>query len=169
MNLDVSNPSAIPAVPHRAHAAAQPDAMRPRRILVADDDVLVRGSLAAVLESEGFRVDQAHNGREAVARAIAHPPDLVLLDLNMPDWDGWTAFTQLDRVAPLLPVIVITARPNQYPKAVRLNVDAFMEKPLNFPILLRAIRHLIGDGGRHPSRRTVKRSFVTRLLGGAKD
>ena len=102
-------------------------------ILIADDDSLVRGSLAAVLESEGYVVDEARNGIEAVTRAIEHLPDLVLLDLNMPHWDGWTAFSQLDRVTPLLPVIVITARPNQYEKAVRLGVDAFMEKPLNIP------------------------------------
>ena len=93
----------------------------------------MRGSLAAVLESEGYVVDEARNGIEAVTRAIEHLPDLVLLDLNMPHWDGWTAFSQLDRVTPLLPVIVITARPNQYEKAVRLGVDAFMEKPLNIP------------------------------------
>jgi two-component system response regulator DesR len=136
-----------------------------RRILVADDDTLVRGSLAAVLESEGYVVDEARNGREAVAHAIAHTPDLVLLDLNMPDWDGWTAFSQLDRVAPWLPVIVITARPNQYPKAVQLGADAFMEKPLNIPILMRAIEHLtLEKPDRHMRRRTGY-GIVTRLLG----
>ena len=137
------------------------------RILIADDDVLVRGSLAAVLESEGYVVDEAHNGIEAVNRAIKQTPDLVLLDLNMPLWDGWTAFNQLDRVIPLLPVIVITARPNQFEKAVRLGVDAFMEKPLNIPILLRAIQRLTKeDKGRH-LRRITNPSFVTRLLGSA--
>ena len=134
-------------------------------VLIADDDALVRGSLSAVLESEGYLVDEACDGREAVRRAILHPPDLVLLDLNMPGWDGWTAFTQLDRVTPLVPVIVITARPNQYPKAVQLGVDAFMEKPLNIPVLMQAIQHLTSeDSGRHMHRIT-NRSFVTKLLG----
>ena len=91
-----------------------------KRILIADDDSSVRASLAVVLELEGFVVDEAHNGIEAVTRAIEHSPDLVLLDLNMPHWDGWVAFSQLDRVSPLLPIIVITARPNQYEKAMRL-------------------------------------------------
>src|SRR5882672_12727300 len=117
----------------------------PKRVLIADDDSLVRGSLAAVLESEGFVVDEAENGIKAVTRAIEHSPDLVLLDLNMPHWDGWTAFSQLDRVAPLLPVIVITARPNQYERAVRLGVDAFMEKPLNIRSLVRAIKSLTSE------------------------
>lgn len=135
------------------------------RILIADDDALVRGSLAAVLESEGFLVDEAQNGIEAVTRAIEHEPDLVLLDLNMPHWDGWTAFSQLDRVTPLLPVIVITARPNQYAKAVQLGVDAFMEKPLNIPILVQAILRLTSEGDHHHVRRITRRGFVTQLLG----
>ena len=135
------------------------------RILIADDDALVRGSLAAVLESEGFVVDEAQNGVEAVTRAIERKPGLILLDLNMPHWDGWTAFSQLDRVTPLLPVIVITARPNQYQKAVKLGVDAFMEKPLNIPILVGAIKNLTAEDESHHVRRITNRTFVTRLLG----
>jgi two-component system, chemotaxis family, chemotaxis protein CheY len=137
-----------------------------KRILIADDDALVRGSLAAVLESEGYIVDEAHNGIEVVSRAIKQPPDLVLLDLNMPHWDGWTAFSQLDRVKPLLPVIVITARPDQYKEAVRLGVDAFMEKPLNIPILVCAIKLLTNEDENRHVRRITNRGFVTRLLGG---
>jgi CheY-like chemotaxis protein len=135
------------------------------RILIADDDALVRGSLAAVLESEGFVVDEAQNGIEAVTRAIEHKPDLVLLDINMPHWDGWTAFSQLDRVTPLLPVIVITALPNRYETAVKLGVDAFMEKPLNIPILVRAIKRLTKEDEERHMRRITNRSFVTQLLG----
>jgi CheY-like chemotaxis protein len=142
----------------------KPAEMISHRILVADDDALVRGSLAAVLESEGYVVDEACDGVEAVARAVAHTPDLVLLDLNMPRWDGWTAFSQLDRVTPLLPIIVITARPNQYEKAVRLGVDAFMEKPLHIPALVRAIKNLTSEDENRHVRRITNRAFVTKLL-----
>jgi len=136
-----------------------------KRVLIADDDSFVRGSLAAVLESEGFVVDEAQNGIKAVTRAIEHLPDLILLDLNMPHWDGWTAFSQLDRVTPLLPVIVITARPHQYERAVRLGVDAFMEKPLNIPILVSAIKRLTGEDKNRHLRRITSREFTTELLG----
>ena len=153
--LPLSKPQARAAKPGLTH------------VLIADDDPTVRGSLAAVLESEGYVVDEASNGIEAVTRAIQHQPDLVLLDLNMPHADGWTAFNQLDRVTPLLPVIVITARPNQYEEAVRVGVDAFMEKPLNIPVLVRAIKRLTSeDEDRHVSRIT-DRAFVTQLLGSA--
>jgi len=90
-----------------------------------------------------------------------------LLDLNMPHWDGWTAFNHLDRVTPLLPVIVITARPNQYAEAARLGVDAFMEKPLNIPILIRAIKRLTSEDEQRHVRRITNRAFVTELLGRA--
>ncbi len=139
--------------------------MAPHRILIADDDPFVRGSLAAVLESEGFVVDQAQNGIEAVTHALGHTPDLALLDLNMPNWNGWRACCQLDQIRPLLPVIIITARPNQYPKAVELGVDAFMEKPLNLPLLIEAIRQLTDQDKTHQVRRTTNRAFVTQLLG----
>jgi len=149
-----------------SHFTAQAGAAQPARnhVLIADDDSVVRGSLAAVLESEGYVVDEARNGIEAVSHAIEHSPDLVLLDLNMPHADGWTAFNRLDHVTPLLPVIVITARPNQYKEAVRVGVDAFMEKPLNIPILVKAIKRLTSENqDRHLSRIT-NRAFVTRLL-----
>src|SRR5262245_51392126 len=139
-----------------------------KRVLIADDDLVVRRSLAAVLESEGYIVDEARSGIEAVTRAIQNVPDLVLLDLNMPHWDGWTAFSQLDRVAPLLPVIVITARPNQYKKAVELGVDAFMEKPLNIPTLIQAVKRLIAEERRSRARRITKRAIVTELLSGSR-
>jgi DNA-binding response OmpR family regulator len=137
-----------------------------KHVLIAEDDAMVRAALAAVLESEGYDVDKAADGHQAVVHATAHPPDLVLLDLNMPHLDGWRAFTQLDHICPLLPVIIITARPHQYPEAVRLGVDAFMEKPLDFPVLLRAIRQLTHEPERRHTERITDRGFVTRQLNG---
>jgi CheY-like chemotaxis protein len=136
-------------------------------VLIADDDAVVRASLAAVLQSEGYEVDEASNGIEAVTRAIKHKPDLILLDLNMPHADGWTAFSQLDQFNPLLPVIIITARPNQYPEAVRVGVDAFMEKPLDIPILINAVKRLTNEDEQHHEHRITQRTFVTQLLGHA--
>lgn len=137
-----------------------------KRVLVADDDAVVRGALAAVLESEGYAVVQAQDGIETVIQAVEHSADLVLLDLNMPQMDGWRAFAHLDHVKPLVPVIVITARPNQYKEAVRLGVDAFMEKPLNIPLLLGAIKRLVNETPKEHMSRVTSRTFVTRLLSG---
>ena len=141
-------------------------AIAPKRILIVDDDALVRSSLAAVLECEGYEVFEAVDGCTAVKAAVEHRPDLVLLDLNMPNMDGWTAFNKLEQTRPLVPVIVITARPHQYKHAVRLGVDAFMEKPLNFPVLLHAIRKLTVEPEERHTRRITDRHFVTHLLWG---
>jgi two-component system, chemotaxis family, chemotaxis protein CheY len=157
--------------PERSNLSALAAAAKAReasfkRILIADDDALVRGSLAAVLESEGFLVDEAQNGAEAVMRAAQSSPDLILLDLNMPKMEGWTAFTEIDQIRPLVPVIVITARPNQYPEAFRHGVDAFMEKPLDLPVLLKAIRKLTNEPGKRCSRRITARNSTWLLQAG---
>ncbi len=136
-----------------------------KRILVADDDPVVRGSLVAVLESEGYEVDEARDGIETVTRAVERQPDLVLLDLNMPQWDGWTTLSELDRVTSLLPVIVITARPNQYEEAAGFGVDAFMEKPLNFPVLVRVIKRITSEDRNQHIARIANTTFATELLG----
>lgn len=149
---------ATPKLDPETHSAVR------KRVLIADDDPLVRDSLAAVLESEGFLVDEAESGFEAVSHAVHKYPDLVLLDLNMPKLDGWATFAKLDHVRPLVPVIVITARPHQYKEAVRLGVDAFMEKPLNIPNLVRAIKRLTSEDERRHTKRITSRDFVTRLL-----
>jgi len=150
-----------------AACAEKPDGSNApqQRILIADDDPVVRGSLAAVLESEGYVVDEACNGIEAVTRSVEHMPDLILLDLNMPHWDGWTAFKHLGRVSPLVPVIVITARPNQYKEAVRLGVDAFMEKPLNIPVLVGAIKRFTSADHNRQARCATNSCPITELLG----
>ena len=139
-----------------------------KRILLADDDPGVREMLGRVLQSEHYDVILAKTGREAAAKFIADPPDLVLLDLNMPDRDGWTAFRQMNLSHPMLPVIVITARPNQYSQAVDLGVDALMEKPLNLPVLLQAIRELLDETEPERMRRLINPDFKTSFLNAGK-
>ena len=157
--------------PWMAETPARAPAIKPapapfarKRVLIVDDDALVRASLASVLECEGYEVYGAADGQAAVKSAIDHVPDLVLLDLNMPNMDGWSAFTKLEHTRPLIPIIVITARPHQYKNAVRLGVDAFMEKPLNIPVLLRAIRKLTHEPEDRHTKRITNHGFVTRLL-----
>jgi two-component system, sensor histidine kinase and response regulator len=166
MNTPMTLPILAPRVQPSSVSRLTDITLKRKRVLIADDDTVVRTALAAVLESEGYDVDVAADGRQAVLHATAQPPDLVLLDLNMPNVDGWTAFTKLDHVCPLLPVIIITARPHQYQEAVRLGVDAFMEKPLDFPVLLRAIRRLTHEAEKRHTKRITDRGFVTRLLSG---
>jgi CheY-like chemotaxis protein len=115
------------------------------KILLADDDEEVLAALNNVLRSEGHEVIVAANGREAIERFGKGHFDIALLDLNMPVKGGWDTFERLTTIHPLLPIIVITARPDQYPLAVAAGVGALMEKPLDLPLLLRAIEDLLGE------------------------
>lgn len=138
-----------------------------KRILLADDDPGVREMVGRVLESENYVVTFARNGREAAQRFTASVPDLVLLDLNMPDCDGWKTFGLMCNQNPLVPVIVITARPHQLANAVELGVDALMEKPLNLPVLLETIRNLMAETEAERTQRLTNPEFKTVLLGPA--
>ncbi len=114
-----------------------------KTILIADDDATIRESLAALLKAEDYIVRLAENGRIAVRQFMDCRPDLILLDLNMPDTDGWRAFEVLARLAPEMPVVVITARPDQSRRAAEAGIDMLLEKPLDIPVLLETIRHLL--------------------------
>ncbi len=114
-------------------------------ILLVDDDNSIRQSVARLLDAEGFRVQSAANGLEALAIIKRDAIDLVLLDLNMPGKNGWETFQQMSFEAPLVPVIIITARSNQLFPALAAGAGALMEKPLDFPKLLQTIRDLIAE------------------------
>lgn len=116
-----------------------------KSILIADDEINIRESLAAVLREENYTVRLAENGREAVREFLGGPPDLILLDLNMPDTDGWKAFDVIARLAPDMPVIVITARPGQARRAAEVGIDMLLEKPLDIPVLLETVRNLLAS------------------------
>jgi DNA-binding response OmpR family regulator len=125
-----------------------PDKTQPnvsKRILLADDDSGVRESLAAALRSEGYIVSLARDGQQAIEMASTTEVDLILLDLNMPTKNGWDTFEQLTRDDPLLPIIIITARPNQVFMAVGAGVGALLEKPLDIPILLQTVHRLLEE------------------------
>ena len=118
---------------------------RGKRILLVDDDPTVRDSLNDVLVAEGYGVIPAENGQQALDRAKQVPVDLVLLDLNMPVKNGWDTFEQLTREHPLIPIIIVTARPNQFFTAVSAGAGALLEKPMDIPTLLRAMETLLAE------------------------
>jgi DNA-binding response OmpR family regulator len=87
----------------------------------------------------------ANDGQQALELAASTQLDLVLLDLNMPVKNGWDTFEQLSRAHPLVPVIIVTARPNQLFTAVGAGVGALLEKPMEIPTLLRTIQRLLAE------------------------
>ncbi len=116
-----------------------------KRILLIEDDHVVRESLTRVLTMEGYAVFAVPSGEEGVRLAAATWIDAVLLDLNLPGQGGWEVYAELTHREPLLPIIITTARPNQLLPSVAAGVGALMEKPLDFPMLLSTLRDLLAE------------------------
>ena len=118
---------------------------RQKEILVVDNDPSIRTMLKRVLAEEGYSVRSAANGAAALQVAHAVPPDLVLLDLKLREENGWDVFRRLTRKWPLLPVAVVTARPNQLFTSLAAGVGALLEKPFQIPKLVQTINHLLRE------------------------
>ena len=116
-----------------------------KRILLVDDDSTVRDSVNDVLVAEGYVVIPAENGQQALDLANQSPVDLALLDLNMPVKNGWDTFERLTAEHPLIPIIIVTARPNQLFTALSAGAGALMEKPMDIPTLLRTMETLLAE------------------------
>ena len=116
-----------------------------KKILLVDDDAAIRQILVRLLQEEGYFVLTGANGVEALTLADATDFDLVILDLNMPVKDGWSTFEQLAIKSPMLPVVLITARPNQLFPALAAGAGALLEKPLDFVKLFDTVRTLMEE------------------------
>jgi CheY-like chemotaxis protein len=139
-------------------------AARKPTILLVDDDASVRAMVGRVLAGEGYLVLSAANGAEALGIAEASRVDLVLLDLNMPVQGGWDTFEKLAAQFPLLPVIIITARANQLFTALGAGVGALLEKPLDFPELLKTVSALLTEPTETRQARLAGRQTIFRYL-----
>lgn len=110
-----------------------------KRVLVIDDDLPLRGMLAAALDKHGFQVLLAGDGAEGQRALMIHKPDVVLLDLAMPDVNGWDLLQRLKESGHLgqVPIIVVSAHLRIEPQAVlQMGVSAILPKPFNLPELI---------------------------------
>jgi CheY-like chemotaxis protein len=116
-------------------------------ILVAEDNLDAREMYAMYLEHEGFRVVEAQNGHEAVEKARAGLPSLVLMDASMPQMDGWDAVKQLkaDPRTRAIPVLMLTghAYDEHRLKAASVGADGFLAKPVLPDQLAREVRRVL--------------------------
>lgn len=114
------------------------------RVLVVEDDPTLRLVLRDNLQSEGYEVDVAADGTRAISRARIATPDLVVLDLTLPDLDGLELLPTL-RSLGQIPIIVLTARAERAEKLKGLNLgaDDYMTKPFDPDELLARIRAVL--------------------------
>ena len=98
-----------------------------------------------VLTEEGYVVLCACDGLEAVSIAETNQIGLVILDLQMPRQGGWDTYEKFTHTHPLVPIIIVTARPNQLFTAVGAGVGALLEKPFDIPTLLANVKRLLTE------------------------
>jgi DNA-binding response OmpR family regulator len=115
-----------------------------RSILVVDDERTLRETLAEGLEEEGYAVFQAADGREAVDAFRKHHPDLILLDLMLPELSG-TEVCRIIRAESGVPILMLTAKSAEIDKVVglELGADDYVTKPFSFRELLARVRALL--------------------------
>ncbi|MGA2238600.1 MAG: response regulator [Candidatus Bathyarchaeia archaeon] len=112
------------------------------RILVIDDDEGIRESLATVLKEEGYVVDVAENGQEAIRKSKESYYNLALVDLRLPDMDGTRLLKEMKETVPHLVKIIITGYPSleNAIEAANRGADAYMTKPYTMEDLLGTIK-----------------------------
>jgi len=121
------------------------------RILVADDDLDNRAIAAAVLGAAGFEVLQAKDGEEAIARALADRPDLVLLDMDMPGVTGWEAAGRIKAAQgpAAVPIVAYTAHAlkGAEEKARAAGCDGYLAKPCAPRMIVETVRRFLCEVG----------------------
>jgi DNA-binding response OmpR family regulator len=125
------------AIPPRANAVT--------RILIVEDQRDLAKGLKANLEVEGYSVEVAYTGAEAIRKSSANPPALVLLDLMLPDVEGYDVLARLRREGHTMPVLILTARAEEVDKVhgFRLGADDYVTKPFGVMELLVRIEALL--------------------------
>ena len=125
----------------------QTSAEQKKHILVVDDSMDIRLLLEQLLERAGYRVAFAEDGQASLTQAKRHHPDLILMDLSLPDIDGWEAVGHLRKMSEFrtTPIIALTAHvaPFDKERAMAVGCTAHIGKPFNTRILLEEVARLL--------------------------
>ena len=118
-------------------------------ILVVDDDIAALASAQGVLSAAGYAVNEALNGRRALQRVMANPPDVLITDILMPDGDGIELITAVKGSDPDMHIIAVSERRflrglDLLDLASQLGADATLDKPLGAEKLLVTVARLVG-------------------------
>ncbi len=118
-----------------------------KKILLADDDTEMQEMLAALLETEGYKVIKAGDGEEAVEVAKKELPSLIMLDIHMPRMDGLTACRAIktDKVIKSIPVVMLTVEGSvrEIQQAIDYGAKTYITKPSSREEILKVVRSVI--------------------------
>ncbi len=113
---------------------------RAPRILVVDDEPQIRATLSEALVMEGYEVAQAKDGAEALRIVEDDEPDVVVLDLRMPVFDGWAFRREQLRTHPRIPIVVLSAATLSAEQVAELGGPRVVAKPFDLDVLYATIR-----------------------------
>lgn len=121
-----------------------------KHILCIEDEPEMIDLIRLILSRRGFEVVGAAGGKEGLEKVRQNPPDLILLDLMMPDMDGWEVYQQIkaDEKTKDIPVIVVTAKAQSIDKVLGLHiakVDDYIAKPFSPQDLLNSVDKVFGE------------------------
>ena len=130
--------SALWAIQGSMQAIPQQISIGPTRILIVEDHHDSREALSALLRAFGYDVTEAQNGREAILRAASDRPGLILMDIMMPELDGFNAARAIRAIPGLeqVPIIAVTAIDNAEQQALQAGMTDFVCKPVDIQGLL---------------------------------
>jgi DNA-binding response OmpR family regulator len=137
--------------------------MSPPRVLVVDDDAVTRELLRGLLERSGHEVREAVDGRAGLRELYGHPPDLVILDVEMPELDGWQTLERIRDVSEV-PVLMLTARETELERVRGLKggADDYVIKPFGHQELAARVQALLRRAdGRAEEQQTYADAQVT--------
>ena len=112
------------------------------RVLVAEDDEVLRETVAELLRLEGYRVETVANGALALDALARSRPAVVLLDMKMPIMDGWELAREMKARDLHVPVVVMTGAPDPFYAAAAIRADGWLGKPFKLKELLPAIERV---------------------------
>jgi CheY-like chemotaxis protein len=117
------------------------------RVLIVEDNVDNYELVRFLLGRAGYETRWAHNGGEGILMANAEKPDLILMDLSMPETDGWTATKSLksDPETKHIPIVALTAHilPGDRKRALQAGCDGYLSKPMNIALFVETVANLI--------------------------
>ncbi len=119
-------------------------------ILYVEDNAENRTLIRRVLEADGYRVVEASNAEKALAQIEKEHPNLILMDINMPDMDGYTLTAKIKSIPTYkdIPIIAVTANVmrGDREKSLKAGCDGYIQKPIDIDILTRQLeRYLLRD------------------------
>ena len=121
--------------------------MEKKRILIVDDDKSLLESLTEILKPEGYTIDTAETGKEAIEKCKSQLYNLALLDIKLPDMEGTELLTKLHGTMPRMMKIMVTGHPSteNAVKALNLEADAYITKPVKPEELLKTVERKLKE------------------------